>query len=524
VRFAQFALLGGTALMTTAPMTTAASAAAFKCPRIGGDFTFAQSANVNSLDQMTSSAVSTRNIAMNVFETLITRSDTNQPIPELAESVTESPDHLSFTFKLRQAIRFHNGETMSSADVVASFERYKRVGLQRNTFDNVARWDAPDASTFVITLKEVQPTFLEQLSSFAVPIVIVPAELQNDPPQQLRTIGTGPWQMIEFVPGSFVKLKRFADYSPNTDYEDRTGFGGYKQACFDSVTFRIVTEPGARVAGMQTGELQGAEDIPTKAVATLKADRNITLLPIQNWSILIAYANLSQPPTDNLYFRKALQAALNMDEIMDAATDGNYRLNVGFQYPHQSTYTNAGEETYNLHNTTLAKTYLDKAGYKGEPVVLLTNKDYTYMYNASVVMAEEMKAVGINAQLKIVDWPTAVAMRQKPDSGWNYFYTGWGTEPSLGPIPTMQVLVPPNPVYAPPPGKADPDLATAFRDMSMSPTPEQRQAAFARMQQRTLDQAYVVPFGSLTVVQAVRSNVKGYKTFRIPRVSNVWFE
>ena len=86
--------------------------------------------------------------------------------------------------------------------------------------------------------------------------------------------------------------------------------------------------------------------------------------------------------------------------------------------------------------------------------MLLTNKDYTCMYNASVVMAEEMKAAGINAQLKVVDWPAAVAMRRKPDSGWNYFYTGWGTEPSLGPIPTMQCLVPPDPVYAPPPGKS----------------------------------------------------------------------
>ena len=136
------------------------------------------------------------------------------------------------------------------------------------------------------------------------------------------------------------------------------------------------------------------------------------------------------------------------------------------------------------------------------------------MYNASVVMAE---------QLKVVDWPTAVAMRQKADSGWNYFYTGWGTEPSLGPIPTMQVLVPPNPVYCRSPGSTDRDLVADFKDMNMLPTAEGRQDALARMQKRTLDQAYVVPFGSITMVEAVRSNVKGFKPFRIPRVSNVWF-
>ena len=514
----QLAVLSAIALAASS-----ANAAQFKCPHVGGDFVFGQEANVNSLDMMTSSAISTRNIAMNVFETLVTRSDDNRPIPELADSIDESPDHLTYTFHLRQGVKFHNSKTLSSADVLASYERYKAVGLQRNTFDNIASWEVPHASTFVIHLKQPQPTFLEQLSSFSVPIVIIPAEDKDDPPQQLKTIGTGPWELGQSVPGGFVKLKRFEGYQPNTHYDDKTGFGGYKQACFDTVTFRIVTEPGARLAGLQTGELQGVEDIPTKSAAVLKNDKNVRLIPLQNWWIQIAYANTQQPPTDNLMVRKAIQAALNMDEIMDAATDGNYRLNVGFAYPTQPTYTDAGKETYNIHDAALAKKYLAEAGYKNEPVVLLTNKDYTSMYNAALVMSEQMKAVGIDAQLKVVDWPTSIAMRQKPDSGWNFFFTGWGTEQSLGPIPTMQVLVPPNPVYVPKPDQVDQELVTDFRDMSMLPTPEGRQAAFAKMQQRTLEQVYVVPFGSLTKVQAVRANVEGYKPFRIPRMSNVWF-
>jgi peptide/nickel transport system substrate-binding protein len=502
----------------------AAQAAPFKCPHSGGTFTFGQEANVNSLDMMASSAISTRNTAMNVFETLVTRDEGSSPIPELADSITTSPDGLTYTFKLRQGIKFHNGKTMSAADVLASYERYKRVGLQRNTFDNVASWETPDASTFVIHLKQVQPTFIIQLSSFAVPIVIIPAENKDDPPQQLKTVGTGPFELVEFTPGAHVTLKRFDGYQANAHYEDKTGFGGYKQACFDRVVFRIVTEPGARVAGLQTGELQGVEDVPTKSLAMLKGDKNVTLIPLQNWWIQIAYANTQQVPTDNVAFRQAVMTALNMDEIMDAATDGNYRLNVGFQYPNQPTYTDAGKETYNLHDAAKAKKLLEQAGYKGEPVVLLTNKDYTSMYNAALVMSEQLKAIGVNAQMKVLDWPTTIAMRQKADSGWNYFFTGWGTEPSLGPIPTMQVLVPPNPVYSPKPGTEDPELAADFKDMLSLPTAEGRQAAFAKMQKRTLEQGYVLPFGSLTKVQAVRATVKGFRPFRIPRLYNVWFE
>ena len=62
-----------------------------------------------------------------------------------------------------------------------------------------------------------------------------------------------------------------------------------------------------------------------------------------NWWIQIAVPNVQKPPTDNLYFRQAVQAALNMDEIMDAASDGNYKLNVGFQYPGRPGYTDAGK-------------------------------------------------------------------------------------------------------------------------------------------------------------------------------------
>jgi peptide/nickel transport system substrate-binding protein len=501
-----------------------AHAAPFKCPHVGGDFVFGQEANVNSLDQMTSSTISTRNIAMNIFETLMTRDENNHPIPDLARSVTESPDHLTYTFKLRQGVHFQNGKTMTSADVAASFERYNKVGLERSMLDNVDHWDAPDPDTFVIHMKKVQPTFLTLLSSFSVPIVIIPAEEKDVPAMQLKPIGTGPYELVQSIPGSYVKLKRFDGYTPNANYEQRTGFGGYKQACFDTVTFRIVTEPSARVAGLQTGELQGVEDIPTKSIPVLKNDKNVTLLPLLNWWIQIAEPNTANPPTDNLDFRKAVQAALDMKQIMQAATDGNYRLNVGFQYPNQPDYTDAGKDTYNIDNQALAKKYLAQSGYKGEPVILLTGKDYTPMYNSALVMQQQLQAVGINAQMKVVDWPTSVQMSMNDVKGWNFFFTGWGTQPALGGLSVMQFFAQPIPVYFPPKGHPDPEVIKRWSEMNSLASDDARQTAFADMQKYVLDQAYALPFGSLTKVQAVRSDVKGFVPFRIPRMSNVWFQ
>jgi peptide/nickel transport system substrate-binding protein len=513
-----------TALAGLALAASGAAAATFKCPHVGGDFVFGQEANINSLDQMTSSTISTRNVAMNMFEALMTRDENFSPILDLADSMDEAADHMTYTFKLRQGVHFHNGKAMTSADVVASFNRYAKIGLARNALDNVDRWDAPDPDTFVIHMKKPQPTFILALSSFSIPIVIIPAEDENDPPQQLKTIGTGPFELVQSVPGSFVKMKRFDGYTPNPHFEQRTGFGGYKQACFDTVTFRIVTEGQARVAGLETGELQGVEDVPSKSLPQIKQNPKITILPLNNWWIQIALPNTNFPPTDNLDFRKAVQAALDMDEIMDAASDGNYKLNVGFQYPNQADYTDAGKDTYNLHDPALAKKYLTQSGYKGEPVILLTDKDYAAMYNSALVMQQQLQAVGIKAEMKVVDWPTSVQLDLNTNTGWNFFYTGWGTQPALGALDTMQFLASPNAAYKPPGDKDDPEMLAAWQDMNQLPTAAERQAAFVRMQKLALDKVYAVPFGSFTKMQATRSDVKGFVPFRIPRMADVWFE
>src|SRR5258708_33687440 len=80
----------------------AAQAAPFSCPHTGGDLTFGLEANINSLDAQTTGAVSTRNVVNNIYEPLFSRDDSNRPIPMLAESVSQSPDGLTYIFKLRR--------------------------------------------------------------------------------------------------------------------------------------------------------------------------------------------------------------------------------------------------------------------------------------------------------------------------------------------------------------------------------------------------------------------------------------
>jgi peptide/nickel transport system substrate-binding protein len=496
----------------------------FQCGRTGGDFTYGLEANVAGLDMQANGAATVRDIAMNTYETLVTRDENMKPLLQLAEKVEVSPDSKVFTFRLRQGVHFHNGKLFTSADARASFERYARVGIDRSILTPVDHYDTPDPTTFVIAMKDARPTFIEAMSSITVPIIVIPEENKDAPPQQLPSMGTGPWQLDQYVADSYVKLRRFEGYSPDTRYDDLSGFGGYKVNCLNTVTFRMVPEPGARVAGLETGELQGVEDVPTIAQKRIAANKNVKLLKLDNFWLNVTYGNWSAPPTDNLKFRQAVLAALDFDEVMDAANDGDFKPNPSFQFPGTNYYTEAGKELLDQHNPEKARQLLREAGYKGEKVVLLTNKDYPTLYNTGLVVSQQLKAVGINAELLVLDWPSSLQKAMKPTPDWNYFFTGWITYVAVGGVQTLRPMAEPGAVYFPPNGKTDPEFIKAFEEVANGATLEARQAAFARAQKIALEDVMVIPMGVIPKVQAVRANVEHYVPFYNPRMYNVWLK
>jgi peptide/nickel transport system substrate-binding protein len=512
------ALLAGASLLFLADPSSAQQQ--FQCARRGGDMIFGLEARIPMLDQHVTPAGATRNVTMNIFDTLVTRDENMNPLLNLAESVTPSENDQVFTFRIRQGITFHNGKTLTSADVLASFQRYQRVGFDRSILEVVDRMETPDPNTFVIRLKEPRPTFLEAVSSFTVPIVIVPSEAAQAPAQQLPMIGTGPFQFVEFVADSHARIRRFDGYRPDTRHQRMRGFAGYRQACADTVTFRMMVEAGARTAALEAGEIHGSEDVPTASLRRLSGNQSIRLARLENFWLHLTYPNMSQAPTDNLLVRQAIQAALNMEEIMEASNDGAYRLNPSFQFPGQAYYSDAGGNLYNQRNQARARQLLQQAGYRNEPVVLLTNREYPSMYAASLVMSEQLKAVGINAELRVLDWPAALALSQT-NAGWNFFYTGWTSVFAQGGAQSLRNLANPANVHKPPNNQTDAQFMDHFNAITRGTTLDERRAAFARAQARAFEQVMAIPFGVMPKVQAVRANVDGFEPYFAVRVSNV---
>ena len=265
--------IAAVAAMAAWPQTAAAQA--FACPKTGGHMVFAQEAKVNSLDQHTSSTISTRNVAMNIFEALMTRDENMNPIPELAAAVNESADGLTYTFKLRQGIKFHNGKPMTigrRGRLVRPLQEGRHRPAAFSTI--VDNWEAPDAQTFVIRLKAAAADLPRE------PELVQRPDRDRSGGEHRRSADAAEADRHRAVRVRRVRAPTATSSSsastatcPTRATRTSTGFGGYKVACLDTVTFRIVTEAGARVAGLETGELHGAEDVPAKSQADAEEQR-----------------------------------------------------------------------------------------------------------------------------------------------------------------------------------------------------------------------------------------------------------
>jgi peptide/nickel transport system substrate-binding protein len=509
-------IAAGAGLALAGPFTDGA----VQAQTMGGDVTVVQGSNPPSLDAMSTSSQASRNVNMNIYETLYGFSDAIQPIPILAESVAISEDGLTYVFTLRQGVKFHNGKEMTAKDVKSSLERYRKVGATGGLLNPVEAIEITGDYEVTFTMKQNTPSFLEAFSSPRAPAVIIPEEDGETEASKTSLIGTGPYKYVEYVPDSHVKLERFEEYAADDRYEKEDGFGGKKTAYFDTVTFRIMPEPGAQVAALEAGEVDVVEQIPMPSARRLEADPNIALYKNLPWAFNTFIFNLNESPSDNVKFREAVQVGLNMEEVMGISTQGLFNMYHGWQYE-GSTYDvgDIGADYYNQNNADRAKALLAESGYDGEKFSILTDTQIPGHSESAVVIAEQLNNLGINAVINQVDWPTALKLRMQ-DTGWNGWTLQMGIEPYLGPVALISTLTGKRPHFV----KNDPEMETLYEEMISDATVEERKATFAKIQTRMYEIFGIIKLGETGLMQAARSNVKGLEPFRFTRMYDVWFD
>ncbi len=487
--------------------------------RRGGDVIVATQAAPPTLDAVTSSAEASRNITLHVFETLLARDEAANVKPDLAESVDVSSDGLQYKFTLRRGVKFHNGKVMTSADVKGSLERFARVGNSRQVMAPVAAIETPDSNTVICKLSAPSPGFLEGMSSPRAPAAIVPAEEAGKAAGQMELIGTGPFRFVEFRPDSHALLRRFDDYSQNTNYQARDGFAGKKTAHFDSVRFRFMPEAGARSAGLQTGELHVLDSLDALSAQRLQSNSALKMHQMLPWAYQTLILNHSQAPMNNLKLRQAIQAALNMEEIMAISTNGLFRLEHGWQHPGTTYFAgDVGKPLYNQKNAALARRLLQESGYRNEQLTILTDSNIGGHQATGEVAQEQLRAIGINIRLNVVDWPTAFQLRTRPE-GWHMWTLQMGIEPYEGPYNVVSFFAGNNPAQH----ARDEGIEAANTKLNTSLQLADRQAAVRDFQARMYDNVVAIKCGDTGRIQATRANVENYRPYRIPRMWDCWF-
>jgi peptide/nickel transport system substrate-binding protein len=402
------------------------------------------------IDPGITTAYITRDHGYMIFDTLVATDAHFKVQPQMADWKV-SEDKLSYTFTLRDGLKWHDGPPVTAEDCVASLKRWGRLdNMGQKLMDFTASIEAPDAKTIVLKLKEPYGLVLESIGkpSSYVPFMM-PKRLAETPPgkQIEEQIGSGPFKFVkaEFQPGVKSVYEKNTDYIPRKEPPSWTSGG--KVVKVDRVEWITMPDAQTAVNALQSGDIDLMEVPPYEILPMLESNPDIhveTLNKLGNQTM--ARMNFLLPPFNNVKVRRAALLAINQKDVLDALV-GNpkYYKTCGAVFvcgtPLEST-VGEGDLTKG-GNMEAAKKALAESGYDGTPVVLLAPGDVVTLKAQPIVVAQQLRQAGFKVDLQATDWQTVVSRRasQKPvsEGGWNMFITNWVGADLMNPIVNFSI-------------------------------------------------------------------------------------
>lgn len=454
----------------------------------------------------------TDGVVLNMVEGLVGYRANGSVGPLLAKSIDISPDGLTYTFTLRDGVKFHNGEPMTSADVMWSWKRYMDPATDwrcRTEFDGrnglkVEEVSAPDAKTFVMKLNHKSAVFLDTLArtDCGMTAVLNKASVKADGSWD-KPIGTGPFMLGDWKRGEYIVLKAFKDYvSPPGDKPD--GYLGSKKPLVDEVKFLVVPDASTVKAGLMSGAIDAGQ-IPYTDVPELKSQKQIRIQVASDSAKHTLLFQTRDPLLKNVKLRQAIAASLDIPQIVQAATEGLGTPNASAVSRDSSFYDKVQAQAYH-YDPALAQKLLKEAGYKGEKIVIYANKRaHVPSYQVAVMAQAMMQAVGINAQIEVLEWATQLDRYNKG----NYQISSFSYSSRLDPALSYEQFSgnkdkQPRKVW-------DDPQAQALIDESFSELdPAKRQAIFDKLHPLMLAQAPLILLSNGNQPWGVSQRLKGF--------------
>lgn len=393
-------------------------------------------APLQNLDPLTTTAYITRTHGYLVYDTLFAMNQDFEPRPQMVDTWSVSPDRKTWTFKLRDGLKWDDGTNVTASDCVASLERWgKRDGVGQQLFDDIESLTAPDAKTIVMRLKAPDDFVLQALAKLSsnVPFMMPREVAETSPYKSIHdTTGSGPYMFKAkaWVPGSKAVYVKNPHYVPRSDPSSFAA--GAKVAKADEIDLLYFRSQDAAAKALMDGKIDYMESPSTKLLPMLEADKDIVVAPTDPLgNIGMIRFNALQPPFNNAGIRRAVLMAIDQADYMTAAL-GNQRWwrNCYSVFPCGTPFTtSAGDQVMRTANIAAARQALVNSGYRGEPVVLLEPTTIPVIAAFANVTAHELRELGMNVEVKKMDWATFLKERNNrgpvADGGWSVFDTWW---------------------------------------------------------------------------------------------------
>lgn len=344
----------------------------------------------DSLDPHKAVAAGTKEILFNIYEGLVKPDKDGNLVEAIASGYQISEDGKTYTFTLRDGVKFHNGNPVTVDDVRYSIERCADTtdgAPLVSAYSMIDSVETPDEKTVVIQLKEANTEFLAYMTTAIVPEGY--EELDTAP------VGTGPFRYISRSPQENIVIEKFADYWGTPAY-------------LDKVEFKIVADADTIVMSLKGGSIDMFSRLTSTQAAELQDGFRIeegTMNLVQ-----ALYLNHDQAPFDNQQVRQAMCYAVNPEEVMMMIADGKGTEIGSSMFPAFGKYY--VEELKDVYQQDIdkAKELLAQAGYpNGFEMTITVPSNYQPHIDTAQVLVEQLKQVGIQAKIQMIEWDSWLA-------------------------------------------------------------------------------------------------------------------
>lgn len=341
----------------------------------------------NSLDPYQMTAAGTREVMFNVFEGLVKPNSDGNFVNAVASDHTISDDGLTYTFTLRDGVVFHNGEPCTTDDVLYSFETCAATTVTSAVATALSAVTdmSVDGNRITMTLSAPNPDFISYVAS----VYIVPKDYTE---QTTKPVGTGPFKFVSRSAQENIILERHESY-----------YG--EGAKLDKVTFKIYGDANALFTALDSGALDLVPNLTIDQVNNLSNGYNVlegTMNLVQ-----AIYLNNAVKPFDDVRVRQALCYAVDVDAMLEITAEGHGTKVGSSMYPAFGKYFDAGLADAYPHDVEKARQLLADAGYPdGFTFTITVPSNHAPHVDTAVVLAEQLKAVNINAEIQKVEWNT----------------------------------------------------------------------------------------------------------------------